>query len=194
MNFLAHIYLSGDDQELAFGNFIGDFVKGNYKDDFPERVVMGIALHRKIDQFTDGHDIFKKSKSRLSQIYGHYPPVIIDIFYDHILARNWEQYHRLPLIDFTAQFYDYVQLKQALIPERGKELFRYMVKQNWLYNYSRIEGIEKTFQGLARRTSFDSNMEKATHDLVRHYNAFESDFNLFLPQVTSFVKDFLKKH
>lgn len=194
MNFLAHIYLSGNDQEVAFGNFIGDFVKGKYEEEFPEKIAKGISLHRKIDEFTDKHEIFKKSKSLLRPIYGHYPPVIMDIFYDHILAKNWHKYHDQTLQEFTSQFYQTCEHFKDLLPSKSVRLVEYMTKENWLYNYGNLEGIQKTFDGMARRSSFKSNMERATEDLRTNFSQLESDFDRFFPQVKVFAQEFIKKN
>src|SRR5690349_12341831 len=100
MNFLAHIFLSGDDPEIMVGNFIGDFVKGRNLDDrFSSGIVKGIELHRAIDEYTDSHPVVAQSKNRLRPKYRHYAPVIVDVFYDHFLAKNWKNYHPTSLED-----------------------------------------------------------------------------------------------
>src|SRR4051812_44429809 len=109
MNFLAHLYLSGDNDYVKLGNFIGDFVKGrNLNEQFPSGIARGIRLHRAIDEFTDSHPIVKKSKDRLRPAYRHYAPVIVDVFYDHFLARNWTRYSDTALADYAEQTYDLV--------------------------------------------------------------------------------------
>ena len=97
MNFLAHLYLSGDNEDLIIGNFIADMVKGRQIENFQEEVVKGIELHRKIDYFTDNHAIVDQSKRRLRNKYRLYSGVIVDMFYDHYLAANWSEYSRIPL-------------------------------------------------------------------------------------------------
>ena len=92
MNFLAHLFLSGEPGELMVGNFIADSVKGNAMNDFSEGIQKGIILHRAIDTFTDSHNEMQKSKERLRPRYKKYAPVITDIFYDHFLAVNWQDY------------------------------------------------------------------------------------------------------
>ena len=92
MNFLAHIYLSGDSRELLIGNFIGDYVKGKDYEKYPPAIQDGILLHRKIDWFTDDHSITKKAKKLVRGQYGLYAGIVIDIFYDHYLSANWDQY------------------------------------------------------------------------------------------------------
>ena len=94
MNYLAHTYLSGTDSDILVGNFIADAVKGRQVDNYSEKIQQGIHLHREIDTYTDSHEVTKRSKSRLYEKYRHYSAVIIDIFYDHYLAVEWNNYHQ----------------------------------------------------------------------------------------------------
>jgi acyl carrier protein phosphodiesterase len=181
LNFLAHIYLSGNNEKLAIGNFIGDFVKGSNYDGMDEMVVNGIVLHRTIDQFTDSHEIVKSSKKRLQAKYRHYSPVIVDVFYDHFLATNWEKYSPTPLLAFTNKFYEIIQSHHALLPEKAAHMFKYMQSGNWLYNYRLTEGINQALTGMSRRTKFDSKMDEATQDLLLNYSSFEQEFTEFFP-------------
>jgi acyl carrier protein phosphodiesterase len=96
MNFLAHIYLSGDNDLLKIGNFMADSIRGHHYEDYPTEIRKGILLHRAIDSFTDMHPIYRQSKHRLHEKYGHYSGVIMDIFYDHFLAKNWNKYSNEP--------------------------------------------------------------------------------------------------
>src|SRR5258708_857949 len=102
MNFLAHVYLSGDHSKVLVGNFIGDFVKGKYlRDRYEPEIAKGIELHRAIDYFTDLHPIVRQSKNRLRPKYNHYSGIIVDIFYDHFLAANWNQDSEVTLPEYA---------------------------------------------------------------------------------------------
>src|SRR5580704_12124651 len=105
MNFLAHIYLSGNNHELMIGNFIADFVKGNKKNDYPDGIRKGIELHRAIDDYTDHHEITGRSKDRLRMKYHKYSGVIVDIYYDHFLAANFAQYSPKTLQQYSEDTY-----------------------------------------------------------------------------------------
>ncbi len=192
INFLAHLYLSDDDRETAIGNFLGDFVKGKDYLDFPEKIAKGIMLHREIDRFTDRHEIALRSKDKLRNKYRHYAGVIVDMFYDHFLAKNFSDYHELSLIEFTEKNYAYLLDSIDSMPEKAQLMLPYMVRNNWLLAYAQIEGLQRALSGMTRRTKFDSKMDKSIQDLVIHYDTFESEFREFFPIVKAHVSDFKK--
>ena len=193
MNFLAHLYLSGEDPKIKVGNFIGDFVKGsNLSERFESSIARGIELHRGIDEFTDTHPVVTQSKERLRPRYRHYSPVIVDMFYDHFLARNWTMYHEKSLTDFATEAYDTLRQFHTVLPEEVKYVLGYMERENWLVNYGQINGIRRALSGMARRTSFDSKMEQATQELEAHYTDFEQEFHLFFPDLKKFSENFLE--
>ena len=192
MNFLAHLYLSGDDPEIQLGNFIGDFVKGrNPELMYPEKVALGIQAHRLIDQFTDSHPLVRSSKDRIRAKYRHYSGVIVDIYYDHFLALQWTDYHPVPLQDFAKGVYRMVEEQRAIVPERAMAMLPWMVKGDWLTSYSKIEGIRKVLTGMSRRTPYTSGMEYAADDLAEHYDALADEFNRFLPEVRKACTEFI---
>ncbi|MDE0472093.1 MAG: ACP phosphodiesterase [Ekhidna sp.] len=190
MNFLAHILLSGDDEEIIIGNFIGDFVKGSQLNRYSEGIQKGIQLHRVIDQFTDSHPTVLGSKKRLRPNFRHYAPVIVDVFYDHFVAKKWSQFSTEPLLDFTLRFYQLMDKYCTEIPKAVSEMLVYMHAGNWLYNYQYIEGINSTLTGMAKRTTFDSKMEMAAAYLEKDYAAFEEEFSLFFPELQQYVNNF----
>lgn len=191
MNFLAHIYLSGSDPGIIIGNFIGDFVKGRAWENFPEPIQNGILLHRSIDEFTDSHEIVELTKKRLRPKYHHYAPVISDVFYDHFLASLWSDYHPQPLIDFTADFYQLTNRYENFLPERATYMLSYMRRDNWLYGYQYLEGINRALTGMSRRTTFTSGMEKASKDLEMDYDLYKLEFQQFFPLLIHHAKEVL---
>lgn len=193
MNFLAHIYLSGDDTEIAIGNFISDSVRGNKYKSLPIGIQKGIILHRNIDTFTDAHKIFRKSTKRLHEKYGHYSGVIVDIFYDHFLAKNWKDYSDQSLEEYTIKFYEVLITKYDLLPTRVQNLTPYLIKDNWLLSYATIEGISRVLKGMSKRTKFKSNMELATEDLIEFYGIFENEFKAFFKELMVFSNNKLKE-
>jgi acyl carrier protein phosphodiesterase len=189
MNYLAHIYLSGDNDTIRIGNFMADHIKGNKYKTYPEDIQKGILLHRQIDSFTDNHKIARGSKRRLNEQYGLYKGVIIDILYDHFLAKNWSLYSNTPLLDYTTAFYKLLMENYEILPEQIKYMSKYMIKDDWLAAYAHKEGIQKVLSGMNRRTGGISNMDLAINDLEMHYNDFEHDFTLFFKELHDFTID-----
>jgi acyl carrier protein phosphodiesterase len=195
MNFLAHAYLSGDDPKIMTGNFIADFVKGRQAlKSFSPEITRGIELHRLIDEFTDTHEVVSQSKNRLRPKYRHYSAVIVDVFYDHFLAKNWKQYHAQPLADFAAHVYKTIDEHHAILPEGVTYMLPYMKRGNWLVNYSRLEGIERALTGMAGRTPYLSKMEEAVDDLKKDYSDFEREFETFFPSLKAVCATFLSSN
>jgi len=195
MNFLAHLYLSGTDPDIMTGNFIGDFVKGRpHYQHMPEKVVVGIELHRIIDAFTDSHPVVANSKKRLWPKYRHYAGVIIDIYYDHFLAKNWGDYHRDLLPDYADACYQVLQSRTYVLPEPVNFLLPHMIRGNWLVNYAKLEGIHRALSGMARRTTFVSKMEESVKDLEEYYEGFKTEFQLFFPDLINEAKKFREEN
>jgi len=192
MNFLAHLYLSGDDPEIMVGNFIGDFVRGrNVHEQFKHNIALGIELHRQIDEFTDRHDIVLESKKRLRGKYRHYAPVIVDVFYDHFLAIHWSTLHPQSLPDFASYAYSQLEKHKPLLPTRVLEMMPYMIQGNWLVNYATTEGIHRALSGMSRRTPYDSKMDEAIHDLKKYFVEFDSEFTRFFPELKLMSESFI---
>ncbi len=193
MNFLAHLYLSGNQPKVMVGNFIGDFVKGrNLASKFEPLVVTGIELHRGIDHFTDTHKIVQQSKKRLAGKYRHYSGVIVDVFYDHFLSSKWSSYSNEPVTTFASNTYKTLKEHDAILPDEVKGFLPYMIKQNWLVAYGTLDGISQALHGIARRTPYESNMEKSVADLTEHYESFAEDFTAFFPQLKEFADNYLE--
>lgn len=193
MNFLAHIYLSGENADIQTGNFIADAVKGNQFEQYAPLVQKGIRLHRAIDSFTDQHPIVLQSIERLRESQKKYAPVAVDIFYDHFLAKNWQAYHQEDLYSYTQDFYTRIR-QEAELPTKIQTLLPYMIRQNWLYNYQKMSAIKQVFEGMSRRTKFASNLLQASEALEENYEAFQQDFENFFPEIVNFTKKWLENH
>ena len=186
MNFLAHIYLSGDNELMKIGNFMADGIRGHDYLNFPEDVKNGIILHRYIDTFTDAHPVYRQSKHRLHQKYGHYSGVIMDILYDHFLAKNWIIYSEIPLENYVANFYQSLEKNYTVLTEKTKKIMPYMIEQNWLASYATIAGIEFILFQMDYRTKHKANMQEAVVELQQFYEEFENEFTLFFAALISF--------
>lgn len=188
MNYLAHLYLSKDNEDILIGNFIADAVKGRKFNDYPTGIRAGIILHRHIDSYTDTHPIVKRSMRRLHERYRHYNGVIIDIIYDHYLAKNWSNYSTISLENYASNTYKFLAQKREIFPERMLPVLNHMTNHNWLVTYKSISGIERVLKGMNTRTKGISRMDLAIEDLLEHYNDFENDFTEFFSELESYTK------
>ena len=188
MNYLAHIYLSRDNNLVTIGNFMADSIRGKKYKTYPIEIQIGILLHREIDTFTDAHPIVRQSTKRLHKNYSHYSGVIVDILYDHFLAKNWLDYSKVPLDLYTEKFYEIVDSNFEILPPRIQKMMPYMMADNWLLNYASIEGIQRVLNGMNRRTKYVSGMDKATFELQKYYSEFENEFTLFFKELMAFTE------
>lgn len=186
MNFLAHLYLSESNTNIIIGNFIADHIRGNQFTHLHPEIQQGIKLHREIDTFTDAHDITRKSKRRLNKRYGLYAGIIIDIFYDHYLAKNWNDYSAIPLNVYVDAVYDLLQNKKDILPEKTLYMMPFMIEHNWLFNYQYKKGIQSVLNGMNRRTKNKGQMDLAIEDLHELDQEFEKDFATFFKDLCAF--------
>ncbi|MDP3313476.1 ACP phosphodiesterase [Lutibacter sp.] len=189
MNFLAHLYLSKNNKNILIGNFIADAVKGNKYLNYTKEVQLGILLHREIDTFTDNHPFVKISKRRLNPQYRHYKGIIIDIFYDHFLAKNWQLYSQIPLEIYAEETYLFLQKNSEKLPAKVQQFLPFMIEYNWLVSYALVEGIEEVLKGMNRRTKGISKMDLAINDLKLNYQEFEQDFQSFFIDLEKFTQE-----
>jgi acyl carrier protein phosphodiesterase len=188
VNFLAHVYLSRDDFEVALGNLIADQVKGKQIQHYPLKIQKGIQLHRSIDHFTDNHPLFRASVSALFPEYRHYSRVIVDLYFDHFLAANWGAHHCQTLGEFSFEFYQNIQAYPVDLPDPINHFLGALVKYNWFEYYQTVEGLKAIMTQMDKRTRFDSNLADSATQLVEKYSYFQSHFLKFMPQVILFSK------
>lgn len=193
MNFLAHIYLSGNDEGVIIGNFIADGIKGKKYKVFPETIQRGILLHRAIDSYTDAHPIVKQSTARLHKNYSHYSGVIVDILYDHFLAKNWNKYHESNLEVYIENFYELLRKNFEILPLRIQRMVPIMISQNWLLSYQSTEGIAKILSQMNVRTKGKSKMNLAILELEKYYEDFEEEFNTFFAELIIYTQNKLSE-
>lgn len=165
------------------GNFIADGVKGDPFKKVESEIAKGVKMHRAIDHFMDNHPITEIGKKRLRPAYGKYSAVIIDIYYDYFLAKNWKEYSNKGLKDFSRECYEVLGRYHSVFPERSKRFYYYMVSHDILTQYSKIEGIDRVLNGMAGRTKFESGMENAIHELQLYMKEFDAEFREFFPDM-----------
>ncbi len=185
MNYLAHILVSTDNDDIKIGNFIGDYIKGRIDQTdlsrYPSQMILGMRLHREIDSFTDTHPIVHASIARLQPRYHKFSGIVVDMFYDHLLAKHFDQFSETPLPLFSEQFYTLITHRKSDIPVPMEGMVRSMIKRDWLNNYIHIEGIDWALKGIAQRSKFASGIENAAEDLQRDFALYEGEFLEFFP-------------
>ena len=189
MNFLAHTYLSGCNEEIIVGNFMGDYVKGRNYLLFPEQVKKGILIHRDIDTFTDMHPITRRNKQRVAEKYHKYAGIIIDIFYDHFLAALWDRYSDIPLHVFVNRTYDLLKRNYKVLPEAIKKWFPTFLENNWMMAYQSVDGIELVLERMSATTSLPNHAGYAVEVLAEQYAFFQEDFLEFFPLMVEFLEE-----
>ncbi len=192
MNFVAHQYLSFHQPEIQIGNLYGEIVRGKDYLDYSGDLQKGILLHRQIDTFTDSHEAVKNSTRKFHKRFGKYAPVIVDVLYDYLLIMNWETYSKQSYKDFVHECYDLFRLHYEEFPPQLQYIVKHLLQHDWFHNYSTLEGIGKTLQGLSQRSKFLNNMGEAVNEFQEHQQDLENDFSIFFPELVTYCKAFLK--
>lgn len=187
MNYLAHLYLSGESEKVLVGNFIGDYVKGNKYLQYPDEISKGILLHRHIDSFTDQHALHKAAKLPFRNDFGHYAGIIIDFVYDHFLARNWDNYSEITLSWFAKWSHSVLLANFKHLPVRVQGFLPFLIQHRRLESYASIEGITQAMHIMGKYSSLPSKAEKAQQILLKNYNDLEHNFEEFMEELIGYV-------
>ncbi len=187
MNYLAHAYLSFDDEEILTGNIISDFVKGKKKFDYPSRIQAGINLHRIIDNFTDQHEATREAKEFLRPHYRLYSGAFVDVVYDHFLATDETEFTESSLLAYSEKVYASLSETRMWFPDRFAAMFPFMRSQNWLFNYRTLWGIEKSFGGIVRRSTYLNESDTAFRLFTEYYQPFRQCYRLFWKDLKPFA-------
>ena len=187
MNFLAHIYLSGNSRDILIGNFIGDYVKGKEYIYYPAGIQKGILLHRHIDSFTDQHPVTRSSKKFISERYGLYAGIVVDIFYDHFLSAMWDKYSDMSLSTYVRDRYKMLNTGFSHFPSGVKNWFPYFIKSNWLETYTSFEGLVMVFKRMSYRTSLPDHSDYAVDMLNKNYDELRDGFFVFFEELCAYV-------
>jgi len=181
MNYLAHVYLAGDEESDRLGGLLGDFVKGHLPCGLPNDLAAGVALHRRIDSYADSHPAFQRSRARVSAARRRYAGVMVDMFYDHLLAVHWHAYSSQGLSQYTQGVYDMLDAHAAILPERLGQVRIWMRKDDWLCSYRTLDGTGSAIDRIAKhRLSRPGTLPGAIEELVSDYQGFTMDFLEFM--------------
>jgi len=190
MNFLFHMLLSGSDEQILIGNFMGDFVKGPLADRFPERIRRGVALHRGIDSFASRAELFQRSRLQLDPHYGLYRGVLIDLFYDHFLVREWNNWSDEAFDRYLVRTRLIIEGQRRELPERMQSLLP-IIFDELLPSYGDVGGIGRALERMSRRVKRDNPLAGGETELRLHYDDLLADFRGFMPLVRRFAENFI---
>ncbi len=188
MNFLAHAYLAGSSDYALVGSLMGDFVKGPLSGQHGTEITRALALHRRIDVYTDAHPVVRQSRHRVSLARRRFAGILVDVFYDHFLARRWDEYNDMPLERFTARVYSALREHHALLPERLQDIAPRMAATDWLGSYRHVEAVGFALDRMGQRLKRGNALLQSSHELLAHYDAFDGDFRAFFPDVVRFAR------
>jgi acyl carrier protein phosphodiesterase len=188
MNYLAHSLLSFDQEHLLIGNFIADHIKLHKTASLPENIRQGVLLHRKIDHFTDTHPLFIKSKRFFYEGYERYSGVLLDIYYDHILAANFEKFSDVPLKEYVIRVYDILKNNTLHLPDSSQRFLEYAVQNNTFFEYSKKDGIKRVLSHLSYRINHGIDLSGSLPLFEKNYEQIESDFFPFMQEITAHLK------
>jgi acyl carrier protein phosphodiesterase len=190
MNHLAHFFLSNNNDDLSIGNFVADFITNKELPQYTEGVRAGIMLHREIDAFTDTHPKVKESTKRLHEYHHKYSPVIVDIYYDYLLGKNWQAFQKDPSVSlsvFTQNIYDLLKKRHNELPPSLKKRIHYMIADDWLMKYTTLEGIHEAFKRIEKAAAFPGNFGNAVQHLKEFLPQFDAEFICFFPDLMQHV-------
>jgi len=186
VNYLFHLYLSGDDPEILTGNFMGDFVKGRLGDDYPPRLRRGLELHRRIDSFAQNQPQFNRSRLRIGKEFGLYRGILVDLYYDHFLASTWSDWSEEPLPQYLQRVRLIVEGKRSHLPERLQGMVP-VIFEEMIPSYTEIEGIANALARMSKRVKRTNPLAGGGPELARHYKGLYADFLEFLPAAREFA-------
>ena len=193
MNWLAHAFLSEPAVGFRLGNLLADLVKGRDREGMPAGFIKGMRRHQRIDVFTDAHEVVHRSRGRICEDFRRVRGILVDVFYDHFLALEWERYTSEPLGTFTARVYADTRRHPISLPEEARAVMERMASDDLLGSYRRLEGIEAALRRLSlrlhARTGRNLGLERGVSEVVAHFEGLRADFIEFFPQLQSHVAE-----
>lgn len=189
MNYLAHLYLSQDNGLSMTGNLMADFLKHVDLSQQPDGILKGIENHRATDKFTDHHDIVRGLKQHFHSDFRRFVPIMLDVSFDHMLAKHWLQFHSQPLTEFTQQSYQKLSEANTHMPDIMQKRIEGMAKRDWLAAYIELDTVDKTLQAISKRIRFENNLDLAFTDVAAQYDRIEEGFLRFFPELVLHIDE-----
>jgi acyl carrier protein phosphodiesterase len=198
MNFLAHLLLSGENEGVMIGNYAGDFVKGFLTEEktknWDKDYLLGVKLHRFIDAFTDTHAVVRDTKRTVSSVHGKLGGIVVDVYFDYFLARNFEQFSTIPLTEYAQNVYRMLSENEQMVPSSVAQMAKVMIRQDWLNAYTTLEGMELTFNRLAGRAPFLASISNAAVELRTNEVYYKHQFEEFFPELQLRAERFIREN
>ena len=188
MNFLAHALLAGDSPALIVGGVVGDWIKGTLPGQLPHDLAKGVTLHRAIDVYAETHPAFCRSRSRVSPNRRRYAGVLVDVFYDHLLAKHWATLHHHPLDEYCAAVYQLIRDRMHELPTSSHPGLHMMAQQDWLTSYAQIEEVADVLARMSRRIRRANPLANGEHEFLSDVNGFTEDFYEWLTDAKVFCQ------
>lgn len=180
MNFLVHLFLSDPTDDCRLGNLMGDYVKGPITDRYPPEVQRGLRQHRRIDALAQTCLPCRQSRQRIDPRFGHFRSILVDIFYDHLLAGAWDHHHAQPLDAFAEEIYSLLSRNRQRLPPGLKEVAPRMIRDNWLLSYREPQTIGLVLERVSRRFRRPTPLAEALPELLREGQGLATDCAEFL--------------
>ena len=188
MNYLAHLFLAGPEPPALLGALMGDFVKGPLEGRYPPAIHRSLILHRRIDTFTDAHPVTAASRARVGPERRRFAGIMVDLFYDHYLARHWDEHTSEPLTAFTARVYALLERHRSVLPERLRWIAPRMAESDWLGSYAQVASIHVALDRMSLRLKRENRLAGAGSELESNYTGLEADFRAFFPDLVRFAQ------
>lgn len=187
MNYLAQAFLAGDTPALVVGGVVGDWVKGPLPGPLPEDLARGLALHRAIDSFAETHPAFCRSRRRVSPMRRRYAGILVDIFYDHLLAAQWALYHEASLGDYCSRIYRLLAERRDELPVAARPPLALMASEDWLQSYRELEDIAEVLTRMAQRARRPNPLAGGEQEFLADPGGFADDFRAWLADARHFA-------
>jgi acyl carrier protein phosphodiesterase len=191
VNWLAHVFLSEPNTGFQLGNLLADVVRGPQRDGMSAEFIRGAACHKAIDAFTDAHPVVKRSRARIGSEHRRFSGVLVDVFYDHYLARTWQRYSPIALEAYTAAFYSSATPHLGELPPDARAMLERIISRDLLGSYIRVDGVERALHRISMYLNSRWNkqfaLDRGVRDLRAHDDAFAADFAEFFPVLQAHV-------
>lgn len=188
VNHLAHALLAARDEDLVFGGLIADFLRGAIDPALPPRVQGGVRLHRAIDRYTDSHAEVAAARALFEPPLRRYAGVVLDLWFDHLLARDWPRYGVGSLENFSQAVQRLLEAREAQTPLRMRGFLRYLRANDLPRAYVERATMERVFADLSRRIERANPLGDALAQIEPREAAIQRHFEAFMPDLIAWAE------